>query len=109
MVWASSPYLTPIVSVMVGSYRQEFKLHSGILSQSPVLQTQFESGFSWNPMSLPDIDPPLFELVLYYLYGGDYEGYFSPDNPVPEMADAEAATLRRHTLLYCMAHRYNLD
>src|SRR5580658_3125300 len=73
-----SPYLTPIISINVGSTGTKFQLHSGVLSESPVLS---QSISIYNSFSLPGIEPSVFELALCYLYGRKYEEYSSPNNP----------------------------
>src|SRR5271156_288223 len=103
-----SPYRTPIISISIGSGATIFQVHSGVLSESPVLYSRSRS-LSLNPFSLPHIDPSVFELALCYLYGRKYEEYSSPSNPALKGADAKPGAFRRHVLLYCFAQEFQLD
>lgn len=104
-----SPYLTSIITVLVGPSSKEFKVHLGVISESRVLASKCRAISIWHQLSLPDVDPSVFELALCYMYGKDYKEYFSPSNPMPKKSDAKAAAFRRHSLVYCFARKYELD
>jgi hypothetical protein len=105
----NSPYLTPIITLLVGSPSKEFKVHSGVISESRVLASKYQALGIWHHFSLPNVDPSIFELALSYMYGKDYKDYFSPTNPIPKKSDVRAAAFRRHSLLYCFARNFELD
>jgi hypothetical protein len=89
---------------------KHFQVHSGVLSQSIVLESQCQVLSSRDPkLSLPDVDPSIFELALCYMYGRNYGDYFSLGNPKPRKADADATAFQRHSLLYCFARKYQLS
>jgi hypothetical protein len=80
-----------------------------VISESRVLASKCQAVSIWHQLSLPDVDPSIFELALCYMYGKDYKDYFSPSNPPPKKPDAKAAAFRRHSLVYCFARKYELD
>jgi hypothetical protein len=80
-------------------------VHSGILSQCAELSRCIE----WEGIPLSDTDPAIFELVLSFLYTGDYRYYSSSTIPRPQDGHTKAWELEKHSLLYCFASRYKLD
>ena len=60
-------------------------------------------------LSLPHVDPSVFELAVCYMYGKAYKDHFSCTNPMPKKSEATAAAFRRHCLVYCFARNFELD
>lgn len=101
------PYATSIVTVEVGtqSESKQYSVHSGILSRHRELSRGIELGI----ISISDTDPTIFELVLNFLYTGDYQYYSSSTLPRPEGGLASSLELEMHSFLYCFGGRYKLD
>ncbi|PGG95542.1 hypothetical protein AJ79_09997 [Helicocarpus griseus UAMH5409] len=113
---ASSPYETDVVRVFVGSPGdgRSFFVHQGILNQSPSLRTKILSPAAIRESSsfLHDTDPTIFELVLRYLYTGDYQKYHhdSATSTYTDDIQSNAAKLfEMHSLLYCFSREYEID
>ena len=94
---------------MVGSPPKEFKVHSGVLSKSVVLVSQYQALPASDHLSLPSVDPSVFESALCYMYSGEHCEYFSPSHPVPKKAAAKAAAFQQDCMLYCFARNYQLE
>ncbi|OAX82155.1 hypothetical protein ACJ72_03489 [Emergomyces africanus] len=116
-----SPYETGIVIAFVGPVggQRIFVVHQGILEQAPSLinkihsDTAKENGYS--SISLVDIDPAVFELVLKFLYTGKYQRgpypseLFPPsEEDGPNIWPGTDKVFEMHSLLYCFAQEHEM-
>jgi hypothetical protein len=72
-----SPKLnSAIVTIAVGKDQRLFAAHEDVLSRSPWFAEECRAQYFLSPgqrrISLPDVDPEVFSIVLEYLYKGDY-------------------------------------
>lgn len=118
---SDSPYNAPIVTLLVGSSRVKYTIHSELLWQSP-LWAKICKPKPWGPkISLPDVHEDIGHSLVHYLYSGKYQTLNpraissnpsdNAKNPTATSQEAEAHSLReyrRSVRLYCVAGTYGL-
>ncbi|MCJ1422848.1 hypothetical protein MMC29_000728 [Sticta canariensis] len=112
----TSPYITPIFTLLVGSDRVQYTIQEGFLHQSPLWAEKCKSKPWGNKIALPDVDKDIGHSLVHYLYTGNYQTMkpqtISEAGPggaiIPTETDKERE-YRRSVLLYCVARTYGLD
>ncbi|KAL8689709.1 MAG: hypothetical protein Q9218_004672 [Villophora microphyllina] len=110
-------YHSEIFTIIVGPEEKRFKVHAAHLSQSPVFGSmcngQFREGQN-RQIDLPEDDHEIFEVVVQYLYSGDFCGFEPVASESEEYQDEEADNLADKLAdnladVYLMAEKYQLE
>lgn len=101
-----SPYLTTLVSLLIGPKKARFRVPRAFLSESPQWSRPHSPEFSgWSDednIDLPGVNEEVGHTLVHYLYTGTFQKLQSPED------DDLTAELKNNVHLYGIATNYGL-
>ena len=107
--------MSPIVTILIGPFKQSFAAHQAILAQSPVLEKLcnaqlYKKSRSGTCLLLPDEEPLNFVALLQYLYTGQSNLNLSPSAADSSVVTEEVTrTAKKLARLYAIGTDYELE